>query len=147
MPAWENLAVFRPRALGKIWLAWLATAAFLLLLFSFALSRTATSEKALGYAGSVLSFAAACAAGVQSAKGRKGPPLVCGLLCAVSLVLPLLLCGVLIDRSSLSADSVMSLVSFSLAGALFGSVFLSGRAKKKRRRHAGLDPKGSKRRH
>ena len=143
----ESTRQLNLRYVGKIWLAWLAAAALLLLLSSFILSRTATSERTLACFSSAISFLAACAAGARVGKACKETPFLGGLLCAVFLIVPLLLCGFLVDHGRMNADSVLSLASLSLAGALVGSVFLSGAYMKKRARgHGGIRPQGRKRR-
>ena len=140
----DNFGKLRPGVLKDTWLAWLVTAAALLPLFSFFLDRFSATERTLGFVSSALIFFTACAAGKRAAGGLMRSPLLCGVLCAASLVLPLLLCGFLIDRSSFSSDSILSLVSMSFAGALFGSVILGGHGKPMRR-HTRLDPRGRKR--
>ena len=127
--------------LKRVWLAWLITCVVLLAVFSFVLSRKEVPERALGWLSSVLSFLAACSAGRQVAR-MKLNPFVGGLLCALTLVGPLLLCGLLIDQKSLSSDSVLSLVSLSFSGALVGSVFLGKNENK--RKHKSAFPKEKK---
>lgn len=136
MSEWESIGKLRLHFLGRAWLAWLLTVCILLLVFSFLVSRTSASEQTLAYLSSALCFLAACAAGRQAARGLKCGTLLCGALCAASLVAVLLLCGFLIDRDKMSSDSVLSLVTLSFAGALFGSVFLSGRIRQRPRRKA-----------
>ena len=143
MSEWENIGKLRMRFLGRAWLAWLLTACILLLFFSFLVSRTSASEQTLAYLSSALCFLAACAAGRQAAREQKSGVLICGVLCAASLVAVLLLCGFLIDRDSMSSDSVLSLVTLSFAGALFGSVFLSGRTRQ-RPRHKAFSERGNR---
>ncbi len=129
------------RGLGEIWLSWLITAIILLFLFSFIISKTAFSQHAMGYAASALSFGAACAAGAKASKGQTAAPLVSGLLCAAGLLIPLLLCGLLIDYTKLSSDSVLSLVSLSFAGAVFGSVFFGGHLRRKSSKRSSFSRK------
>ncbi len=126
------------RFIGTIWITWLAASAVLLLAFSFLLDRTAGSERTMAYLSSALCFLAACAAGAQAARMGKGRSVWGGLLCAVLLLLPLIVCGFLLDRKAMSPDSVLSLASLSLAGSLFGSVFLCARTKKRGKHHTRL---------
>ena len=145
MSEWENPGKNWLRAWGRAWLIWLLTSVALLAFFSLIISRTAAPERAMAYFSSALCFLAACAAGQQVAKEQTAAPLFCGAICTVFLVLPLLLCGVLIDRKSMSSDSIMSLISFSLAGALFGSILLGGHHKKRKRGHVSFGQHAGKR--
>ncbi len=140
----ENGDNLRFRVWGRVWLAWLVTALALLSLFSLFISRTATSEQTMAYISSAISFFAACAAGRRAVNGKRNP-LLCGLACSFLLLLPLLLCGFLVDHDRLSSDAVMSVVSLSTAGALFGSVFLGNGTQKRPGRHAGFRRKGRRR--
>ena len=140
----EKAGMLRLRFMGKAWLAWLTTAAVLLPVCSLIICRTAATERMMTHLGSALVFLAACAAGMQAAKQMKSASLACGLLCACFLILPLLLCGFLIDSKSFSPQAALSVASLSFAGALFGSVVLSGRSPNGRRRHATVRMRGRK---
>ena len=126
-------------------IACILTAAVLLPLFSLFLVHSSATERMMGYVSSALSFLTAAAAGARAARTQKTAPLLCGILCAAFLTLLLLLCGLLLDRKSISSDSVLSLASMSFAGALFGSVVFGGRMRKTGRRHARFHPHGDKR--
>ncbi len=126
-------------------LIWLAGALGLLLLSSLLIASSGASSRALGYASSAIHFIAAlltAAALVREGKGR-GP--VLGLLTGGGLCLLLLLLGCLIDARGLSADAVLSLVSFTLAGALLGSL-TGGAPGGRRKRHSFSHSGGRKRR-
>ena len=144
MSEWEKQGRPWLSFLGRAWLGWLTAAAVLLPLGSLIISRTPCSERGMAVTGSALSFMTACAAGMRSAREQKLNAFVCGLLCAGFLVLPLLLCGALIDRDAVSSDAVLSLVSMSTAGAVAGSVLLGGQRKRPRRRHTAPRPQGRK---
>ena len=144
MSEWEKQGSPWLRFLGKVWLSWIMSAAVLLPISSLIISRTPCSERAMAVICSVLSFLTACSAGRRGARDQKLNRLVCGFLCAAFIILPLLLCGLLIDRRALSPDSVLSLVSLSFAGSLFGSVFLGGPAKNAHHRRAAVRPQGRK---
>ena len=140
----EKPGILNLHFIGKAWLVWLATAAVLLPVCSLLICRTSASERTMAHLGSALVFVAACAAGMQAMKQAKGAPLIGGLLCACFLVLPLLLCGFLIDSDGLSTRSALSVASLSFAGALFGSVILCGHSSKGHRRHAAVRPQERK---
>ena len=138
-------ARFRPQFFLKSFLIWMASAGVLLLLFGLLLSRTAATERTLAYFSAALAFLAACTAGAYaSGKGRK-LPFVCGLVNALVILGILLLLGFLISRKDLAKDSVLSLVSFTLAGSLFGSVCLGGRSGRRRNRRSFHPSKTEKR--
>lgn len=132
----ENAGYLSLRFCTRVWFAWLLTAMVLLALFSLFISQTATSEQTMAYISSAISFFSACGAGRYAAKKKKGSSLLRGLVCAVMIVFPLMLCGLLIDREKLSSDAVLSVVSLSVAGSLFGSVFLGFQRKERSRRHS-----------
>lgn len=122
----------RPQLFLHVLLAWLAAAVVFLLLSSLVISRFATSSRVIAYFSSALSFLAAAAAGAAAAKGRLQGRIVVGLLTGALLTLALCALGLLVRRGPLSSDGAISLVSFTMAGALFGSVFLAPRERKSR---------------
>ena len=140
----ENTGVLSLRVWGNVWLAWFLTALLLLSLFSLFISQTATSEQTMAYISSAISFFAACAAGRSAEIESRRPPLLIGLVCSLMITLPLLLCGFLFARERLSSDAVLSVVSLSVAGALFGSVFLGFQTKKRPHRHSSTRRKSGK---
>ena len=128
--------------LGRGLSTWLITALILLLLFSFVISLTATSSRSMAYGSAALSFLAAAAAGSKLRLRQTGARLLADLLVAAIVVAVSLLIGLLLGRNGLSSDSILSVVSFTLAGVVFGSFFAGGgsrggdnrfRAVKKRR--------------
>lgn len=128
----DRLERIRPQLFLHVLLAWLAAAVVFLLLFSLVISRFATSSRVMAYFSSALSFLAAAAAGSAAARGRLQGRIVVGLLTGALLTLALCALGLLIRRGTLSSDGAISLVSFTMAGALFGSVFLTPRERKSR---------------
>lgn len=127
------------KSLARTWLAWLTTAAVLLLLFSFLLSRSNSSERVLFYFSSGLAFLTACCASAYAGRKSTLAPLLSGLLSAVVILVPLLLLGFVLDGSRFSHPALLSLISFTLSGALLGSVFF-GAGNKGGRKHRSFHP-------
>lgn len=137
---------------GALWqsplraaLAWLCAALVLLLPCSLLFSRGAFSSRALGYASSAISFAAALAAAATLVSERKGRGPILGLLTGGALCAVLLLLGCLINARAMNANAVLSLCSFTLAGALVGSL-LGERPGKARQKSAFSHSRRRKRR-
>ena len=128
----ETVARISPKPLLTVVFAWLLTAFVLLLVFSLAISRLATSSRSMGYCASALSFLSACAAGAAAARERKLPPVLAGLLTGLVIALLLLGVGAALHHGHLPSDGLISLLSFTVSGALFGSVFLGPWQKKGR---------------
>ena len=76
---------------------------------------------------------AAVGAGIAAAKKRRTGAVYTALLSAAVLVTALLTVGFLIAGEKLDPSAVLSLVSFSFAGCLFGAVVLCHPAKKHRK--------------
>ena len=115
------------RALLRALAAWAAAALVLTLCAALLVWRTEIGSGALGYLSSALSFLAACAAGLVSAR-RQGRGLLPALVTATALVLVLLTLGFLIRGEGAEPSALLSLVSFSYAGCLLGSM-LAGSGK------------------
>lgn len=126
------------KSLARTWLAWLTTAAVLLLLFSFLLSRSNSSERVLFYFSSGLAFLTACCASAYAGRKSALAPFICGLLSAFFILVPLLFLGLVLDRGRFSHPALLSLISFTLSGALFGSVFFGAEKKRGRKRRSVL---------
>lgn len=127
--------------LFKAWISWLISAVLLLLIFSFVLAKSSCSSRHMAYLCSLLSLLASVAAGSAAARTSRLPPFLTGLLCGFSTVLLLLLLGLILDRKSLDSNSVLSLVSFTMAGNLIGTVF----SRRNRIKHRSIRSKPSKR--
>ena len=141
----ENPVNLHPQIVFKTFLVWLVSAGLLMLLFGFLLSRTAATERTLAYFSAALVFLSACTAGIYAARQNKIPPFVCGLVSALEILVVLLLLGFLISRKDMEKDSILSLVSFTLAGSLFGSVCLSGQTGRRRSKRT-FHPMGTEKR-
>ena len=102
-------------------LFWGFAAAFSLLILSFIIWRSALPSQFLAYGSALISFIAAAAAGWSIAK-RRGRRLLVALACAAYLSICLLIIGYLISGKLSSHDGAMSVLSFTAAGALAGSM-------------------------
>ena len=123
-----------PGRLLRATLAWTISAAVLVLLGASLLCLLRAGEESLAYVSAAVSFFAAFAAGHAAGKGG-GSRLFSGLICGFALCILLLTLGFLIKGGALDASAVLSVTSFTIAGALSGAV-LCRSGKKKRRRAA-----------
>jgi len=105
--------------------AWCLTALPLLFLSAFIVSVYSVGSDKLAYISSAISFIAAAFAGRCSAAKRKGGTLVSGLVSSCFIVVLLLSIGFAVDSQCISVSGVISVVSFTFSGCLFGSVILS----------------------
>ena len=112
---------------------WCVFALALLILSSAILSRIGTGSDSLGYVSSCISFLCAAAAG-SAAAGKGDRLFVSGLLTAGVLLILLLTVGFLIRGREMDPSGVMSVVTFTVAGVFFGSVFLRKRQKRSGKR-------------
>ncbi len=124
--AWE------PRTLLSALAAWAVSALALLCAASLILSKLSLGEGAMGYVSSALSFLSAGCAGAVLGRKKSGGVIYPALLTAAVLVTALLTIGFMAEGAQLQASGVLSVVSFTFAGCLFGSVLFSG---KKSRNH------------
>ena len=136
MPIRSVAAAGSLRRLLRGLLAWAMTALFLLLLASATLAGTGTGSGILGYVSSAVSFLSALAAGLLGTDRKRGRLLLQGLAVALLLILVLLTAGFLASERQLNQSGVLSVVSFTVAGALLGSVISgqSGASGRKRSR-------------
>ena len=121
-----------PGRLLRAVLAWTISAAALVLLGALLLRLLHAGEEALAYVSAAVSFLSALAAGLAAGKGG-GARLLSGLICGFSLCILLLSLGFLIKGKALDASAVLSVTSFTIAGALSGA-FINRSGKRKRRR-------------
>ena len=103
---------------------WFLSAVILTPAAALILLRTPSGCTEAGYASSVLSFLCALTAGISALKGENG---IIGkaLISAAAICILLITCGYLCS-SSLSPDSILSIVSFSFAGCLSAALICSG---------------------
>ena len=114
-------------------LGWFVTALILLLVSADVLSGNSLGEQILAYLSSLISFAAAFAAGISAAKRSSSSSFAVGLRLSLALVVLLLTAGFLIAGKGLSPSGILSAVSFTFAGCLTGSVLFGGRRGEKNR--------------
>jgi len=102
--------------------AWLLCACVLLVLTTLTANLTGMGEQGLGYLSSLNSFLAAAAAGLAAAKRSRAPRLLTAVITGAALVILLLTVGFLTKGEEMDPSSVLSVVSFSCAGVLLGTV-------------------------
>ena len=125
----DHARLFSPRFLLSAAAAWAVSAAALVLLGAILLRILHAGEEALAYVSSAVSFLAAFAAGLAAASKTGGARLAAGLISGFALCILLLTLGFLIKGESLDASAVLSVASFTVAGALSGALlYRSGRS-------------------
>ncbi|MBR1456300.1 MAG: hypothetical protein IJ594_03960 [Oscillospiraceae bacterium] len=111
--------------------AWIVCTAVGLILAASLVAKGAVGHSTVGYVSSALSFAAAICAGAASKSAGGG--LGRALLRALATVVVLLTIGSLLSRGALTSAGILSVVTFTIAGYLVGSVLpLRGRRPKRR---------------
>ncbi len=110
--------------------AWAAAAVVLALLAALAAAQLFVPEGAMGYISSAMSFIAALVAGSRAARGRKTGAVYAGLVAGVVITTLALTLGFIVAGDGIAADGVLSVVTFTLAGCVAGSVFFAGGSKK-----------------
>ena len=113
------------RALGHCLLAWLAAALILCFLTACVIRAHGVRSENFGYISAGLSFLCAAFAGAAGSRGEGR--LGAGLLCAMTLSIVLLTAGFVCSGGRLDPSAVLSVVSFSFAGCLAGSLLFGGR--------------------
>ena len=104
--------------------AWLLSAGILLVLATLAANLAGMGEQGMGILSSLLNFLCAAAAGWAAAKRQRKSGLLTVLLISAALVVLLLTVGFLIGGKELNPSPILSLVSFTFAGVLFGAMVL-----------------------
>ena len=111
--------------------AWAAAAVVLALLAAFAVSQFSIPAGTIGYISSAMSFIAALIAGSRAARAKeKTGAVYTGLVAGVVITTLALTLGFIVAGDSIAADGVLSVVTFTLAGCLAGSVFFAGGRRK-----------------
>ena len=110
--------------------AWFLSAVLLLCIASVLANAAGLGEQGVAYLSSAVSFLCAAAAGTAAARKSTSNGLVTALMTGGFLVLLLLTVGFLIAGRNLDPSSILSLVSFSFAGALVGTLVMPKTAKK-----------------
>ncbi|MCR5577360.1 MAG: TIGR04086 family membrane protein [Oscillospiraceae bacterium] len=110
--------------------AWAISAAALVLVGALLLRLLHAGEETLAYVSAAVSFLAAYAAGRAASSKNGGGSFAAGLISGATLCIVLLTVGFLINGRSLDASAVLSVASFTLAGALSGALlYRSGKRK------------------
>lgn len=128
----KHIGISELRFLASAAAGWIISALILSLLTGLCLSMLKVEEAAMGYIISALSFSSAVYAGAAAMRARKRGALYTGLLSGLVITVFSLTIGFVIAGNEILSDGVLSVVTFTISGALVGSVFFSGvwRAKK-----------------
>lgn len=110
-------------------LAWFLSAAVLIPVGALLCYLLFHGSQALGYMSSVLCFVSAASAGAAAERCRGGGALYIGVIMGCIILSILILLGYIADSSNLDTGGIISITTFTLTGAVFGSVFL-GRGKR-----------------
>ena len=108
---------------------WFAASLLCVLLCALIVQLSNAAAGTVGYISSALSFATAAAAGARAARVRGRGAVYTGLTSGVVIITLALTFGFIIAGQEIAADGVLSVVTFTLSGALVGSVFFAGRGK------------------
>lgn len=122
--AWEAKTILSALA------AWALSALVLLCIASLILSKLSLGERAIGYVSSALSFFTAAFAGMELGREKAGAVIYPAMLTAAVLVTALLTIGFIVEGSDLQSSGVLSVVSFTFTGCLFGAVLAGGKKSK-----------------
>lgn len=117
--------------------AWCVCALCLTLAAAGVMTLADIPASAVGYICSALSFASAFFAGVCAMRVRERGALTLGLAVGTAATIIALTLGFIISESGLDADGVLSVVTFTLSGALVGAL-LCPKGKKRRKGKAVL---------
>ena len=132
MPKIDSARLAGPGFLLSAAAAWGISAAALVLVGALLLRLLHAGEETLAYVSAAVSFLSAFAAGHAAASKKGGGRLAAGLISGAALCILLLTVGFLISGSSLDASAVLSVASFTAAGALSGALLV--RSGKRRQR-------------
>lgn len=121
-----------PRFILTGCISWTVSALVLSLLTALIMSLTDIPESAVGYICSALSFVAAFIAGLFAMRNVEKGAMLLGLFVGMTVTVVALTLGFLLSDTAPEPDGVLSVVTFSLSGALAGSVMCP----KRKRKHA-----------
>lgn len=119
------------RALLRALLAWLASATILCFLTACVIRAHNVRSEYYAYLSAGLSFLCAASAGAAGCRGEGR--LGAGLLCALALSIVLLTVGFLCSGGHPDPSAVLSVLSFSFAGCLTGSLLFGGKTAEQKR--------------
>ena len=112
---------------------WLITAMILLLLSAGIISAMNLSSSSVAYFSAGVSFLSAFGAAFTACMGKSGK-IKYGLLTGLALTVLLIMLGFIVEGKELSADGVLSVVSFTMTGGLAGGLFAPAN-RRNRNRH------------
>ena len=121
------------RCLLRAAVGWVVCSLVLLTLTTFIANTAGMGEGSLGYISSAISFLAAAAAGFVSVHGKQTGRFGTAMITATALVILLLSTGFLIKGEDMDPSSIISLVSFTYAGVLLGTVIKPAKSSSKQR--------------
>lgn len=121
------------RFLSDALIMWILSAIILLPLGAVAAELIKCSEVGLAYISSALSFLTALIAGAKAMHSRKKSAVTTAVISALAIIILALTLGFVIAGDRLQPDGILSLVTFTLSGALVGSVFFSGKKSRHKR--------------
>ena len=98
-------------------------------------------ENAMAYLSSSLSFATAAAAGARAINLRRKNALGTAAVTGVCIIILALTLGFIIAGDKLDAAGILSVVSFTLSGALVGAVFFPAKKKQTRKKQFNISRK------
>ncbi len=105
-------------------LTWLIVGVFLCLSLSFIVTRTTLDSSFIAYLSSSVSFLSASFAGLRSAAESKYNKLYSTLITAVFTIISVLTVAYIVSNGQISASGLISVISFTFSGFLFGGLVL-----------------------
>lgn len=113
--------------------AWCVSALLLVVIASLIATLSGISLNAVAYISSALSFISAFVAGMRAMRERGKGAIITGAVVGVTITILALTLGFIIDAAKIQADGILSVVTFTIAGAVTGSVFCPQKKRKKGR--------------
>ena len=112
---------------------WCISALLLVVIASLIATLSGISLNAVAYISSALSFISALVAGMRAMRERGKGAIITGAVVGVTITILALTLGFIIDAAKIQADGILSVVTFTIAGAVTGSVFCPQKKRKKGR--------------
>lgn len=113
--------------------AWCVSALLLVVIASLITTASGISLNAVAYISSALSFISAFVAGMRAMRERGKGAIITGAVVGVTITILALTLGFIIDAAKIQADGILSVVTFTIAGAVTGSVLCPQKKRKKGR--------------
>lgn len=112
---------------------WCVLALLLVAAASLVATVSDISLNTIAYISSALSFISALVAGMRAMRERGKGAIITGAVVGVTITLLALTLGFIIDAAKIQADGILSVVTFTITGAIAGSVFCPQKKRKKGR--------------